>query len=79
MSDQQTKTVISIEKPAPKWATWAFRIVFLLSTAATLIMSGDDAIPDEIKVRVGVYLSVLNTIMWSLGRMLGIEKEDITK
>lgn len=69
------KTVISIEKPTPKWATWTFRIVFLLTSAATFIIASDQAIPAELAVRIGVYLNALTTTVWTLSRMLGVEDE----
>ncbi|WP_123849205.1 hypothetical protein [Chitinophaga lutea] len=69
------KTVISIEKPTPKWATWVFRIVFLLTTAATFIIGSDPGIPAEIAVRIGVYLKAADLVVWSLSRMVGIQEE----
>lgn len=72
------KTVISINKPTPQWATWTFRIVFILTTVATFIIASDPAIPDQIKVRVGVYLKGLDMGVWALGRFIGIEKSQIS-
>lgn len=73
------KTVISINKPTPMWATWVFRIVFLLTTAATIIIAADPGIPDDMKVRIGVYLKALDVFIWGIGRGLGVEKADYEK
>lgn len=70
------KTVISVTKPTPKYATWIFRVVFVLTTAATFVIASDPAIPDDLKVRIGVYLKGLDMIVWGIGRFLGIEKDD---
>lgn len=70
------KTVISVTKPTPTWATWAFRIVLILTTAATMIIASDPAIPDAMKVRIGVYLKGLDFIVWGVSRMLGIDVEE---
>ena len=71
------KTVLSINAPTPMWATWIFRIVFLLTTTATFIIASDPAIPDALKVRIGIYLKGLDFVIWGLGRFIGVEKPDI--
>jgi hypothetical protein len=70
------KTVISIDRPTPMWATWVFRIVFLLTTAATMIIAGESAIPDDLKVRIFLYMKALDAIVWGIGRALGVKKDD---
>ena len=69
------KTVISFKSPTPMWATWTFRIVFLFTTAATFVIAGEPSIPDEMKVRIGLYLKGLDVVIWGMGKGIGIEKE----
>jgi len=71
--NEETKTVISIQKPTPMWATWTFRVVFLLTTAATMIIVSDPGIPDNMKVRIGAYLKGLDFVVWGLSRMIGVD------
>ncbi|HEU4901182.1 MAG TPA: hypothetical protein VFT06_00280 [Flavisolibacter sp.] len=68
-------TVISISKPTPMWATWMFRIVFLLTTAAVVIIAGDPVIKDETKVRVMLYLKGFDVVIWGIARGLGVDKK----
>lgn len=67
-----SKTVFSISKPTPMWATWIFRIVFILTGVATFIIAGDPAIATESKIRIGVYLKGLDMAIWGITRMIGI-------
>jgi len=60
------------------WATWTFRIVFLLTTAATFILAGDADLPAKFVVKIGVYLKALDLTIWSLSRMIGVD-EDLSK
>jgi len=68
-----TKTVISIQSPTPMWATWVFRITFILTTAATMVIAADPTIPDGVKVRIGAYLKGLDFVIWGISRMLGVQ------
>lgn len=70
------KTIISVTEPTPKWATWTFRIVFLLTKVAIGIIAADPGIPDDLKVRIGLYLSGLDTLVWGLSRMVGVKIEE---
>lgn len=79
---QETKevtgtTVLSFNKPTPVWAIWMFVIVFGLTTTATFIIASDDAIPDALKVRIGVYLKGLDLFVGIVAKMLGVKKENI--
>jgi hypothetical protein len=69
----QGKTVISINKPSPMWATWIFRIVFLLTGVATFIIAADPEISNQLKVRIGIYLKGLDMVVWGLTRMIGVD------
>lgn len=73
------KTVLSFNKPTPVWATWIFRIVFLLTTAATIVVAADPDISDKTKVKLGVYLKALDFVIWGVGRGLGVERKDFDR
>lgn len=71
MADE--KTIISVNSPTPQWANWTFRVVFILTTAAIMVIAADPTIPDSVKVRIGAYLKGLDFVVWGLSRMLGVE------
>ena len=73
------KTVISFKKPTPMWATWTFRVVFLLTAAATVIIIGEPNIPDDVKARLFLYMKGLDVFVWGLARGLGVNKTDFEK
>lgn len=74
MSDTaETKTVLSFVKPTPMWATWIFRIVFVLTGVATFIIAAEPNITEEMKVRIGIYLKGADMLVWGITRAIGIE------
>lgn len=75
----QGKTVLSFTKPTPMWATWTFRVVFLLTMAASIIIAGEPTIPDDIKARIFLYLKGLDVFVWGIGKGLGVSKTDFEK
>jgi hypothetical protein len=68
------KTVLSFVKPTPMWATWIFRIVFVLTGVATFIIASDPGITESLKVRLGVYLKGFDMLVWGVTRAIGIEQ-----
>ena len=70
------KTVISIQHPTPSWANWVFRIVFLLNKVVIAIVASDPGIDAETKVRIGLYLSGLDTFVWGISRTFGVKIQD---
>lgn len=72
----QEKTIISIQNPTPKWATWLFRIVFLLTSVAVFLVSNEPSIPDPFKIRIALWLKALDVFVWGIGRGLGVKKSD---
>jgi hypothetical protein len=72
----ETKTIFSINSPTPQWANWLFRSVFLLNKVVIAIVAGDPGIDPETKVRIGLYLSGLDTFFWGLSRMVGVKIQD---
>jgi hypothetical protein len=69
------KTVLSFQKPTPMWATWAFRIVFCLTTAATMILTAEPSVSDAVKVRIFLYMKAFDFIVWFFGKSIGIDKK----
>lgn len=62
--------------PSPIWATWIFRIVFLLTMVATIIIAGDTHIPNDIKVRIFLYMKGFDVFVWGVAKGLGVKKKD---
>lgn len=70
------KTVISIDKPTPAWATWAFRIVFVITTALSIWIASTKMVSDANKVEIMVAFKAFDFVIWGIGRGLGVKKED---
>lgn len=70
------KTVISFKQPTPMWATWIFRCVFLLTTAAFFVIASDGTITPESKVQIFLYMKAGDFVVWGMAKGVGIKKED---
>lgn len=70
------QTIISIIDPTPKWATWIFRIVFLLTTAVSFWIGSTKLIPDGSKVEIMLALKGLDVVVWGIAKGLGVKKTD---
>ena len=66
MRCMKSKTVFSFKQPTPAWATWLFRIVFLLTTAATIVIAAE----------LGVYMKAFDFVIWGIARGIGVKKEE---
>ena len=66
-------TAKAIVSETPDWAKWTFRIVFAITGVATFVIAGDPSIPDELKVRIGVYLKGVDMFVFTLSKMFGVE------
>lgn len=62
-----------IKSPTPVWASWIFRIVFILTGVVTFIVLGDAAITPDVKVRLALYLKGLDMAVWAITRAIGVE------
>jgi len=79
VEQQQTvtgKTVLSFTKPTPMWATWVFRIVFLLTTAGAIWVAATGLIPQNSKVEIMLAMKVLDVIIWGIGKGIGVDKSE---
>jgi hypothetical protein len=74
----KNKTVLSFQHPTPAWATWIFRIVFLLTTATTVVIAAEPDITDKTKVKWNVYLRAFDVVVWGIARGIGVKKERFT-
>ena len=73
---ENTKTVISLTAPTPKWVNWVFRIEFVLNKAILFYLSGDNGIsPANIKHTL-LILGTIDLAVWGLGRFIGLKKDD---
>lgn len=72
----EEKTVISIAAPTPMWATWLFRIVFVLTSAASIWIAATQLVSDANKAEIMLALKCLDVIVWGVGRMLGVKKDE---
>ncbi len=68
------KTVVSFTKPTPMWATWVFRIIFLLTSAVLVIIAADGSISDEVKFKIALYLKAGDVVIWGIARGLGVDR-----
>jgi uncharacterized membrane protein len=62
-----------VNKPTPKWATYLFRVVFILTGVVTFIVAADPAVKPEVAYRIGIYLKGLDMAVWGFTRIFGIE------
>lgn len=75
--EQKTTTVISLNRPTPQWATWVFRSVLVITTAASIWLAATGLIKDASKVEALLVLKVIDFSVWTISRFLGVKKEDI--
>lgn len=67
------KTVISIEKPVPQWAKWVYRIVFLLTTSASIYIAGTRLISDDVKYELILLLKFIDPVIYGAAQVLGVD------
>ena len=68
-------TVEALKADTPQWAKWMFRILILLTTIVTFIIASDPKIPDELKVRIGVYLKGADMFVLGIAKMFGVSTD----
>lgn len=71
MSD--TKTVISLTKPTPQWATVLFRVIFVITSAVAIWVAATTLIPNGSKVEILLALKTADVAFWGFAKILGIE------
>lgn len=70
--------VSQLTSKTPQWANVFFYIFLTLTTAATFIVASDPAIPDALKVRIGIYLKGLDFVALAISKMFGVQVEPPT-
>lgn len=71
------KLVISLTAPTPVWVTWIFRTEFVLNKAVMIWLSATTLVPPENLKETILTLTIVDFIVWGLGRFIGISKEEI--
>lgn len=73
-----TKTVIGSEglkHPTPVWATWLFRVEFVLNKVALYVLGSTSLVsPDNVKESL-IWIAALDMLIWGLARFIGEKKE----
>jgi hypothetical protein len=69
-------TAKAIVSETPEWAKWTFRIVFAITGVATFIIAADPSVPDDVKVRIGVYLKGIDMFVFTISKMFGVEVKE---
>lgn len=72
----QFATGAAIAGKTPVWLTYAFRTTIILTTAITIWVAATKLVPDDNKFEIGLILKAVDFVVWGLGRMTGIVKED---
>lgn len=71
-----TKTVISLNKPTPYWATIAFRVIIVLTSAVAIWVAATTLISNGSKVEILLALKTLDFVAWGIGKVLGVAPAD---
>lgn len=65
----------SFTLPTPVWAIWVYKVCVALTTVAIGIVGTDSAIPDELKVRIIMYLKGFDSLIGILAAGTGVKKD----
>lgn len=72
------KTIISIRRPTPMWANYAFRTVLLMATTLNTAIVSAPGITEAVKLTIVYWSGILVTFIWGLSRIIGVKlKEDL--
>jgi hypothetical protein len=77
MDMSEEKTVISVVKPTPMWATWVFRIVLWVSAFVIYTVCNDTRIPAESRVNVALYCTGITQLVHIITRAIGVKIEEV--
>lgn len=75
----KTKTVISLNSPTPSWATWMFRIEFVLNKVAVYVLTSLDGLSVKQMKYAILIISAIDLATWSFGKFIGLKKDDFEK
>lgn len=72
--EMRGKTVVSFSKPTPMWATWIFRVEFLLNKAILMVLSASHLwTPEQVKESL-IWIAAIDFFVWGIARGLGVDK-----
>lgn len=66
-----------VVKPTPMWATWVFRIEFLLNKTFMIWVAATSSIPKEHLNEIILYASLIDGFVWGIGKFIGISKDQM--
>lgn len=72
----QFATGAAIQGKTPVWLTYAFRTTIIITTAITIWLAGTKLVPDAHKFEITMALKALDFLIWGIGRMTGVVKEE---
>ncbi len=75
MAQQQTRFGLNqVTVQTPQWATWMFRITFLLTTVITGWIAATNLFPQATKYEITIFLKVVvDPLIWGLSKMFGVQ------
>lgn len=66
-----------LNNPTPTWVNWIFRTEFILNKAAMIWLSATTLVPQEKLKETILTLTILDFVVWGLGRFVGITKDQM--
>jgi len=62
----------ALSAPTPLWATWVFRITFIVTTAMTFWIGSTGLLSNPAKIEIITALKSLDMVVLGLSKLLGI-------
>jgi hypothetical protein len=62
-----------INNPTPQWAKMTFRIIFLLLSFGTFMVSDYPGITDATKLLILKWFAGINMLTWGFSKLFGVE------
>lgn len=66
----------SLSQPTPMWVTWIFRTEFVLNKAVMMWLASTSMVQGDNLKEIIAILTILDFVIWGLGRFVGIKKEE---
>lgn len=70
------KLVASFKYPTPIWATYIFRIEFIINKCLMMFYAGTSMHVENVKEKI-LYLTVIDFGVWMFAKSIGVKKEDL--
>lgn len=75
MADVKFLSKEAIQLPTPSWATWFFRIEFVLNKMLLFYLTGASDMPPAQMKNTLLIAGTIDLGVWTLGRMVGVKKD----